>query len=487
MESQQPLLAALCLLGVLVTSCLGRPAADSELPLRLRGSNSPCQGQLEVHFDGEWHTLDSRSWGPDRPEDPKQVSNLCQKLNCGDALVLTHISYFSSPQNQVICQGQLGSFSSCNSSAANQRAPLGLICLEPRKTSPPTTRPPPTTPEPTAPPRLHLVPGPEGLRCAGVVEFYRGGLGGTISYEDQDGPKDLGDLICGALQCGSFLKRLPEAKAARTQPPGEIGHLPVRWEIQSTNCTSLEQCFRKVQPRKDGRVLALICSDFQPKVQSRLVAGGGTCAGYVQVRRGRQWEALCHNSQAKATSRWEEVCQEQRCGGVSSSQVLGAGDKTSRGLVCHQEKLSQCYQLQEITHCRRVFVTCNDPNPAGLGAGAVASIILALVLLAVLLVVCGPLAYKKLVKKFRQKKQRQWIGPTGMSQNMSFHRDHATTVRRSQVENPTASHVENEYSQPPRNSQVSAYPALEGALHRVSTQPDNSSDSDYDLHGAQRL
>lgn len=114
------------------------------------------------------------------------------------------------------------------------------------------------------------------------------------------------------------------------------------------------------------------------------------------------------------------------------------------------------------------------------------SIILALVLLAVLLVVCGPLAYKKVVKKFRQKKQRQWIGPTGMNQNMSFHRNHTVTVR-SQVENATASHVENEYSQPPRNSQISAYPALEGALHRISTQPDNSSDSDYELHGAQRL
>ncbi|KAF6102609.1 CD5 molecule [Phyllostomus discolor] len=494
MESQQPLLAALCLLGVLVTSCLGGPG-DSELPLRLQGSSSPCQGQLEVLFDGKWHTVDSQSWGRSRNcwEDPRQASSLCQKLNCGDALVLAHISHFNSPQNHVICQGQPGSFSSCNSSVANQRAPLGLICLELPKTSPPTTRPPPTTPEPTVPPRLHLVPGPEGLRCMGVVEFYRGSLGGTISYEDQDGhkdqdgPKNLGDLICGALQCGSFLKRLPEARAARTQPPGETGPLPIRWEIRDTNCTSLEQCFRKVQPRKDGQVLGLICSDFQPKVQSRLARGSGTCAGYVEVRWGRQWQDLCHHSPFKVPPRWEEVCREQRCGNLSSFEVLEAGGQTSRGLVCHQEKLSQCYELQEITYCRRVLVTCKDPNPAGLGAGTVASIILALMLLAVLLVVCGPLAYKKLVKKFRQKKQRQWIGPTGMSQNMSFHRDHATTVRRSQADNPAASHVENEYSQPPRNSQVSAYPALEGALHRASTQPDNSSDSDYDLHGAQRL
>lgn len=41
---------------------------------------------------------------------------------------------------------------------------------------------------------------------------------------------------------------------------------------------------------------------------------------------------------------------------------------------------------------------------------------------------------------------------------VSFHRNHTETVRRSQVENPPASHVENEYSQPPRNSRISAYP-----------------------------
>lgn len=40
--------------------------------------------------------------------------------------------------------------------------------------------------------------------------------------------------------------------------------------------------------------------------------------------------------------------------------------------------------------------------------------------------------------------------------SVSFHRNHTATVR-SQAENTTVSHVENEYSQPPRNSQVSAY------------------------------
>ncbi|KAL2805995.1 T-cell surface glycoprotein CD5 isoform 2, partial [Daubentonia madagascariensis] len=433
----------------------------------------------------------SQSWGwrLDRQEDATQASKVCWKLHCGEALNLGPLPRFNRPQNQIICRGHLGSFSNCT--GARQCHPLSLICLEPQTTTlPPTSPPPITTPEPTAPPRLQLVAGPRGLRCAGVVEFYSGSLGGTISYEAQDSIRSLGNLLCLGLQCGSFLKHLPEAEATRAPDLGELWErrpLPIRWKIQNSSCASLEQCFRKIQPQEGGQALAIVCSGFQPKVQSRLVGGSGTCEGTVEVRQGTQWAALCDSSLAKGMARWEEVCQEQQCGRVNSYHVLDTREKTSRGFSCSQEKLSQCHELWEKkAHCKRVFVTCQDPNPRGLAASTVASVILALLLLAVLLVVFGPLAYKKLVKKFRQKKQRQWIGPTGMNQNMSFHRNHTATVR-SQVENPTASHVDNEYSQPPRNSYASAYPALEEALHHSSTQPDNSSDSDYDLHSAQRL
>lgn len=93
--------------------------------------------------------------------------------------------------------------------------------------------------------------------------------------------------------------------------------------------------------------------------------GSGTCAGYVEVRQGGQWAALCHNSALTVLSWWEEVCREQRCGNLSSYQLLGADDKTSGGLVCPPEKLSQCHQLQRTTHCRRVFVTCESAAAHG--------------------------------------------------------------------------------------------------------------------------
>ena len=116
----------------------------------------------------------------------------------------------------------------------------------------------------TAPPRLQLVARPGALRCAGVVELYYGSLGGAISYEaqdrTQDRTQDLENRICAALQCGSFLKLLPEAETARTQDPGESKPLPIRWKIQNRSCASLEQCFRKVSPYEGSQALAIVCS-----------------------------------------------------------------------------------------------------------------------------------------------------------------------------------------------------------------------------------
>ncbi|XP_051002859.1 T-cell surface glycoprotein CD5 [Acomys russatus] len=462
-----------------------------DLQVTLTGSNSKCQGQVEVQLENLSRTVCSSSWrwNQDHWREPHQASVACRKLGCGVPLVLGNFPLWSRPRNQILCHGRLWSFSNCSTSPPAGCPPLSLICQEPqRMTPPPTTTPPTTIPEPTAPPRLQLVPRHKGLRCTGVVEFYNGSRGGTVLYKDKDKPLVLGNLICSALQCGAFLTHLSEPEAAGTAAPGELRDptlLPIRWMAQNGSCASLQTCFQKTTAQEGGQALTVICSDFQPKVQSRLVGGSSVCEGIAEVRQGSRWASLCDSSAVKGRARWEELCQEQQCGDLISFHVLDA-DMTSPGLHCTQKKLSQCYQLQKKTSCKKVFVTCQDPNPAGLAAGTVASIILTLVLLVVLLVMCGPLVYKKLVKKFRQKQQRQWIGPTGVNQNMSFHRSHTATVR-SQVENPTASQVDNEYSQPPRNSHLSAYPALEGALHRSSTHPDNSSDSDYDLQVAQRL
>lgn len=110
---------------------------------------------------------------------------------------------------------------------------------------------------------------------------------------------------------------------------------------------------------------------FQPKVQSRLVGGSSVCEGIAEVRQGSQWAALCDSSMARGRARWEELCQEQQCGNLLSFRALDA-DRTTPGLICTQEKLSRCYQLQKRNTCKRVFVTCELTAALG-GWGTVRS------------------------------------------------------------------------------------------------------------------
>lgn len=114
-----------------------------------------------------------------------------------------------------------------------------------------------------APPRLQLVPGHEGLRCTGVVEFYNGSRGGTILYKAKARPVDLGNLICKSLQCGSFLTHLSRIETAGTPAPAELRDprpLPIRWEAQNGSCTSLQQCFQKTTVQEGSQALAVVCS-----------------------------------------------------------------------------------------------------------------------------------------------------------------------------------------------------------------------------------
>lgn len=114
-----------------------------------------------------------------------------------------------------------------------------------------------------APPRLQLVPGHEGLRCTGVVEFYNGSRGGTILYKAKARPVDLGNLICKSLQCGSFLTHLSRIETAGTPAPEELRDprpLPIRWEAQNGSCTSLQQCFQKTTAQEGSQALAVVCS-----------------------------------------------------------------------------------------------------------------------------------------------------------------------------------------------------------------------------------
>ncbi|KAM8807349.1 T-cell surface glycoprotein CD5 [Eudromia elegans] len=446
-----------------------------EPALRLTGTGCRCSGVLQVKWLGRWSGV---SW--DGTTAAGAAAAACERLGCGppvaEGAALGRSRWQAACVEPVRCPA--APFAGCGWARSNRTECVALTCSEPAK---PSTEPPPaaetTTPEPAGAARLRLVDG--NFSCSGFVELYRQGLWGAVGADAGAWP-ELAPRICEAANCGKLALEhgaVPEAGS----------HLPVRWEMQkSCESPSVLDCFNETGGARGKAPAFVVCSGSQPRAMRRLAGGLTPCEGHVEVFGGDRWRALCDEPARRAE--WgRQLCQELRCGRLSSSAALGEPPAT--GVPCAARSLHLCPASRgALRTCSRIRVVCQDskPQPAALGAGTITSILLALVLFGILLLLCGPPAYKRLMKKISKKKQRQWIGPTGFNQNVSFHRN-STVSARPRAEAPRAQGEDNDYAQPPhKNPYLSAYPALEGAS-RSSNPPDNSSDSDYDLHSARRV
>ncbi|NWW98793.1 CD5 protein, partial [Caloenas nicobarica] len=441
--------------------------------LRLAGGGCRCAGMLEVQLEGRWNRVCRDSVTEAR------ANVICQRLGCGPPV--------PEPPRLIIAGGKeptrawplqcLGSLVECRWVLANCTERAVLVCSEPVKTTPVSPPAPPTTaPEPTGPPRLRLVDGDIG--CSGFVELHRQGLWGAVAATPGVSPA-LATRLCHALGCSA-------AVSGHSHPTPEQGsHLPVRWEVaEPCESRSILDCFNRTSARRRNPPAFLVCSGSHPQALRRLASGPTPCEGDIEVFAKGQWRVLCDNRARRAE--WgRQLCRELRCGNLSSSTEIQ--DPPSAGVTCQVSTLHLCHdKLGGPQTCSRTRVTCQDskPQPPGPAAGTIVSICLALLLFAILFLICGPPAYRRLMKRISKKKQRQWIGPTGLNQTVSFHRNSTVTPR---AQGQRAQSGDNDYAQPPqKRSQLSAYPALEGAC-RASIPLDNSSDSDYDLHSTRRL
>ncbi|NWR50828.1 CD5 protein, partial [Regulus satrapa] len=432
--------------------------------LRLTRGGCRCTGILEVNLENQWRQICSESVSVD------DLGWICQRLECGpltsEPLELV-IPGGKGPQSQATrCRGPPSPLG-CDWELENCMEHVLVSCGEPVKTTPePPPAPPATTPEPMGPPRLRLVDGSFG--CSGFLELHKQGQWGAVASTLRSWPR-LATLVCQELHCGT-------AGNNHGKPDPGI-HLPVRWEaVDSCGSHSLLDCFNRTSSR--GKTPAFItCSDSQPRALRRLAGGPAPCEGDIQVFHAGQWWDLCDSGAARRDERGRQICRELGCGNLTSSTEIP--EPPSTGVTCGVGPLHLCQpKLGKSQSCSRT--RDSKPIPTGTSAGTVVSICLALLLFLILFLICGPPAYRKLMKRISKKKQRQWIGPTGLNQTVSFHR--SSTAPR-----PRGQGGDNDYARPPRkSSELSAYPALEAACRR-SNPPDNSSDSDYDLHSARRV
>ncbi|NXV95551.1 CD5 protein, partial [Calonectris borealis] len=441
--------------------------------LQLTGGGCRCAGMLEVKWEGRWSRVCRDSVKEAGAE------GICQRLGCGPAIAEPLQVVFTGRKQPgtrpLRCLGPAATPAGCHWVLANCTEHAVLACSEPVKTTPePSPAPPTTTPEPTGLARLRLVDG--DLGCSGFVELHRQGLWGAVAGSPGIWP-ELATRICQALSCGTAISGYGHVK------PERGSHLPVQWEaVEPCESPQLLDCFNRTSTRRGQEPAFIVCSGSQPQALWRLVAGPTPCEGDVEVFHEGRWRVLCDNG-AQRAERGRQLCQELRCGNLSSSTKVQ--DPPSMGVTCWAPTLHLCpASLGGPQSCART--RDSKPHPTGMAAGTVVSICLALLLFGILLLICGPPAYRRLMKRISKKKQRQWIGPTGLNQTVSFHRNSTVTLRP-RAEGQRAQGGDNDYAQPPqKSSYLSAYPALEGAC-RASNPPDNSSDSDYDLHSARRV
>ncbi|KAM9190289.1 T-cell surface glycoprotein CD5 [Mergus octosetaceus] len=446
-------------------------ASGAAPELRLTGGSCRCAGKLEVNTGRGWSPVcwDMGKWA---------TASICQQLGCGPPTVISHFEVDSNKEPRVLpwqavrCAGT----GSCSWQPANCSSHTTFVCSEP---APTTTKPPPTppttSPEPTGPPRLRLVDG--NFSCSGFVELHVRGRWGAVASSPGNW-MELEARICSALGCGS-----PINSPAAPQP----SQLLVKWEaVVPCRSPELFDCFSRTRAGRGRAPAFLTCSGSQPQAVRRLAGGPTPCEGDIEVFQQGRWQVLCDH-RALRNERGRQLCRELRCGNLSSSAEVW--EPRSTGVSCDASHLHLCPDSpQSLRSCSRTRVVCQDskPRPAGVAAGTVASICLALLLFGILLLICGPPAYRWLMKKISKKKQRQWIGPTGLNQNVSFHRNSTVTLRP-RADGQRAQGGDNDYAQPPqKSSHLLAYAAPEGAA-RSSNPPDNSSDSDYDLQSARRL
>ncbi|CAM9505085.1 unnamed protein product, partial [Bubo scandiacus] len=311
MAARLPALRLLLLLGMWAVPGHGGAAPRPGEPiLRLTGGGCRCTGMLEVKWQGWWRRVCQ-----DKASD-EGADGICRRLGCGPTIPQPLQLIFTSKKEPPMlrCLWLAATSVECYRDVTNCTEPAIITCSEPVKTTPkPPPAPPATTPEPTGPDRLQLVDGDFG--CSGYVELHRQGLWGSVA----DGPgirPELATRICQDLRCGTAVDSHGYPK------PEWRSHLPVRWEVVEP-CESrlLFDCFNRTRAQQEKAPAFIICSRSQPQALRRLAGGPTPCEGDVEVFHEGRWQVLCDN-RAQRSNWGRQLCQELRCGNLSSSTEL---------------------------------------------------------------------------------------------------------------------------------------------------------------------
>ncbi|MBN3309979.1 DMBT1 protein, partial [Amia calva] len=264
--------------------------SDADWQVRLRGTDSRCEGRLEVLWNGSWGRVLDSQW------DLQDASAVCTNLHCGRALLASNSTEYGHGDGPVVltaveCTGQEPALQNCtltlSSGPGSTSGGVGVRCSEHW--------------------RLRLAGG--GSQCAGRVEVYHGGAWGSVC----DDLWDLADasVVCRQLGCGQALRATGSAEFGGGSGPVWLDDVSCRG-----NETALWDCPRASWERRNCRHkedAGVVCSG--PRL--RLVGPEGRCSGRVEVCLMGVWGTVCDDSWDLQDAR--VVCRELGCGSAISA------------------------------------------------------------------------------------------------------------------------------------------------------------------------
>ncbi|KAM9173291.1 scavenger receptor cysteine-rich domain-containing protein SCART1-like, partial [Pangshura tecta] len=261
--------------------CSGRSES-----LKLLNGETRCDGRVEISLHGAWGRVLDDQW------DMNDASVVCRQLQCG----VTEKAYNPPKSEQQIepvglrsvqCAGNETRLTLCDNSTsetaqAATAEDVSVVCSGSR--------------------RIRLVNG--AGRCAGRVEIYYHGSGGTVCDDFWDLPDS--NVVCKQLGCGHAINATVSAHYG--QGFGQI------W-LDDVNCSGNESDLWSCSSRGWGQHncrhkedAGVLCSEF---TDLRLVSNRD-CAGRLEVFYNGTWGSVCSNQMSGVTA--AIVCKQLNCG-----------------------------------------------------------------------------------------------------------------------------------------------------------------------------